>query len=34
MSREQLIADLRTVYRDWERLLNTVADKQLVARRQ
>jgi hypothetical protein len=34
MSRKQeLIADLRTVYNDWERLLGTAADKQLVARR-
>ena len=34
MSRKQeLIADLRTVYDDWERLLSTAADKQLVARR-
>ena len=32
-NKQELIADLKTVYDDWERLLGAAADKQLVTRR-
>lgn len=32
-TKQELASDLRAVYNDWERLLSTAADKQLVSRR-